>query len=58
VFAARASDVNNVWVQGHRRVADCRLTGIDEAAALKEIHARTQSLLERRKATTSVGMLS
>lgn len=58
VFAARASDVNNVWVQGHHRVSDCRLTGIDEAAALKEIHARTQSLLERRKATTSVGMLS
>lgn len=57
VFAARASDVSNVWVQGHRRVADGRLTGVDEAAALEAIHACTQSLLARREATTSVGMV-
>jgi 5-methylthioadenosine/S-adenosylhomocysteine deaminase len=57
VFAARASDVKDVWVQGHRRVRDRRLTGIDEEMALEEIHARTQSLLARREATTSVGML-
>ena len=58
VFAARASDVNNVWVQGHHRVADGRITGIDEAAALDAIHAQTQSLLVRREETKSVGMLA
>ncbi len=58
VFAARASDVADVWVQGRRCVADGRLTGIDEDAALEEIHARTRDLLERRRATTSVGMVS
>jgi 5-methylthioadenosine/S-adenosylhomocysteine deaminase len=58
VFAARASDVDNVWVQGHRRVADRRVTGVDEAAALDAIHAQTQSLLVRRESTKSVGMLA
>jgi 5-methylthioadenosine/S-adenosylhomocysteine deaminase len=58
VFAARASDVRDVWVHGHHRVADGRLTGIDEAAALEEIHARTQSLLTRREATRPVAMLA
>lgn len=57
VFAARACDVRDVWVQGRRCVDAGRLTGIDEAAALEEIHARTVSLLARREATTSVGML-
>ena len=58
VFAARASDVNDVWVQGRHCVADGQLTGVDEAAALEEVHARTIDLLARRERTTSVGMVS
>ena len=58
VFAARASDVRDVWVQGRRCVADGRVTGVDEGAALSEIHDRTRDLLRRREGTRSVGMLA
>ena len=58
VFAARASDVRDVWIQGRRCVADRRVLGIDEDAALTEIHGRTIDLLRRREGTRSVGMLA
>lgn len=48
VFAGRASDVRDVWVQGRQVLADGELTLLDEASALEEIHDRTTGLLARR----------
>ena len=56
VFAARASDVDSVWVQGRRCVQDGHLTMLDESAALDEIHHATVDLLERRKSAPAIPM--
>ncbi len=57
VFAGRASDVSDVWVDGTNVVADGMLTLLDEAQALEEIHAQTRELLERRKSARPIPMV-
>jgi len=57
VFAGRASDVRDVWVQGRRCVAGGEICGLDEAAALAEIHERTVDLLKRREGTRAIPMV-
>lgn len=54
VFAGRASDVRDVWVQGNRVVTEGALTHVDEERALDEIHDRTVSLLDRRQHVAAI----
>ena len=58
VFAGRSSDVRDVWVQGRRCLSEGRITGIDESAALEEIHLRTVDLLERREHVAAIPMVA
>ncbi len=58
VFAGRASDVVDVWVQGRRCVSGGRITGLDEAAALEEIHLTTVDLLKRREKVAAIPMVA
>ena len=58
VFAGRASDVRDVWVQGHPCVADGNLTGVNESDALAEIHSRTIDLLARREKVAAIPMVA
>ena len=58
VFAGRAGDVRDVWVQGRPCVADGRICGLDESEALTEIHARTVDLLKRREGVAAIGMVA
>ncbi|MEM0952687.1 MAG: amidohydrolase [Pseudomonadota bacterium] len=57
VFAARASDVTDVWVQGHQRVKQRKLTGLNEADALQEVHEQTLRLLSRREKVAGIPMV-
>lgn len=58
VYAGRASDVVDVWVNGERLIHNGKSTKVDEDLILKKIQAQTASLLERRKSTRSVSMAS
>ncbi len=58
VFAGRASDVRDVWVQGRRCLDDGDITRLDESAALEEIHARTVDLLHRREGVAAIPMVA
>ena len=57
VFAGRASDVRDVWVQGRPCVSDGEICGLDESEALAEIHARTVDLLKRREGVAAIPMV-
>lgn len=57
VFAARASDVRDVWVGGNAVVQQRALTQVDEYALLEEIHHQTIDLLRRRSAVKAVPMV-
>jgi 5-methylthioadenosine/S-adenosylhomocysteine deaminase len=57
VFAGRASDVRDVWVQGHLCVSEGQLTGVDESQALEAIHRATLDLLERRRHVAAIPMV-
>ncbi len=50
VFAARASDVSDVWVEGHHLVAGGRLLGHDVDAIRSAAQAAAEELFERRRA--------
>jgi 5-methylthioadenosine/S-adenosylhomocysteine deaminase len=57
VFAARASDVRDVWVQGRKLVEKGRCLTVDEDALLEGVHRQTHDLLRRRSATAPVAMI-
>jgi len=57
VYAGRASDVVDVWVNGERLIHQGRSTKVDEDLILKKIQIQTASLLERRKSTRIVSMV-
>lgn len=58
VFAARASDVKDVWVQGKKCIADGEITGLNEMEALEQIHQQTVDMLQRREKVAAVPMVS
>lgn len=57
VFAARASDVTNVWIQGELLLDQGKLTRINEDDMLKEIHQQTIDLLQRRTSVSAIPMV-
>ena len=57
VFAGRASDVRDVWVQGSQCVQGGELCNVDESAALEEIHNATVDLLSRREGVAAIPMV-
>ena len=57
VFAGRASDVRDVWVQGRQLVTGGRCQTIDEDAVLEAVHRQTHDLLRRREGTRAVAMI-
>ena len=58
VFAGRASDVRDVWVDGRHCVRGGELIGIDEAVVLEEIHDQTVDLLRRRESAAAIPMVT
>ena len=52
VFAARASDVTDVWVEGRHLVAGGRLVGHDVDVIRSTAQAAAEELFERRRALT------
>ena len=58
VFAARASDVVDVWVQGQQVVKQHALTRLHEDDALQEIHEQTLRLLSRREKVAGIPMVA
>lgn len=58
VFAARASDVRDVWVQGNKLVEAGRSLRVDEDALLESVHRQTHDLLRRREAAAPVAMIA
>jgi 5-methylthioadenosine/S-adenosylhomocysteine deaminase len=57
VFAARASDVRDVWVGGSAVVQNGKLCQVDEHALLEAIHQQTIELLSRREKVAAVPMV-
>ncbi len=57
VFAGRASDVRDVWVQGEQLLAQGKLVRAKEADLLEEIHAATAAFLLRRGDFAAVPMV-
>lgn len=57
VFAARASDVTHVWVQGKQLLDGGVLTQVDEEAMKAAIHQQTVDLLSRRVNAPPVPMV-
>ena len=58
VFAARASDVVDVWVQGEQLIEQRRFTRIDENPMLQAIHDQTLDLLTRRQSVRAIPMVA
>lgn len=56
VFAGRASDVRDVWVQGRQVLADGAPTLVDEGEVMEAIQCQTRDLLERRRSAAPVPM--
>ncbi|MEM1111205.1 MAG: amidohydrolase [Pseudomonadota bacterium] len=57
VFAARASDVVDVYVQGRQLIGQGEVLTLDEAAALEATHSQTLSLLSRREKVAGIPMV-
>jgi len=57
VFAGRASDVRDVWVQGRQLVERGRCITVDEETIMEAVHRQTIDLLDRRSRTRAIGML-
>jgi hypothetical protein len=57
VFAARASDVRDVWVQGEQLIQQGHYTRIEEAQMLEAIHRQTVDLLDRRHHVKAIPMV-
>jgi 5-methylthioadenosine/S-adenosylhomocysteine deaminase len=58
VFAARASDVNDVWIQGEQLINQGKFTRIDEDPMLQAIHDQTLDLLKRRQGVQAIPMVA
>ncbi len=58
IYAGRASDVQDVWIDGRQVLKDGKSTRVDEGDILLQVHRQTQSLLQRRKSTQKVRMNS
>jgi 5-methylthioadenosine/S-adenosylhomocysteine deaminase len=58
VFAGRASDVRDVWIDGQQVLQNGYSTLMNETDVLVKTHAQTISLLKRREATQVVKMIS
>jgi 5-methylthioadenosine/S-adenosylhomocysteine deaminase len=57
VFAARASDVKQVWVQGQQVIHDGRACLIDEHEVMQAVHDQTKDMLNRRSKITAIPMV-
>ncbi len=58
VFAGRASDVQDVWVDGRPCLSGGQIVRISESEALEAIHERTRDLLRRREGVAAIPMVS
>lgn len=56
VFAGRASDVTDVWVQGRQVLSDGRPCLVDEGEVMEAIERQTKDLLGRRRHAAPVPM--
>jgi 5-methylthioadenosine/S-adenosylhomocysteine deaminase len=52
VFTASSHDVRDVWVRGHRVVADGTVTTVDVASVAAAAQAAAEELFARRRALT------
>ena len=57
VFAARASDVTDVWIQGKQIVKQGDLVSLNEQRLLDDIHRQTVDLLKRREQAKPIPMV-
>ena len=57
VYAARASDVRDVWVDGRHVIHEGKSMRVNEEDVLIQAHRQTKELLQRRKATRTVKMV-
>lgn len=57
VFAARASDVKQVWVQGRLLIQDGKSTQVNEDGVMKAVNQQTASLLKRRSRHSALPMV-
>ena len=57
IYAARASDVKDIWVDGRLVVKNGQCTRVNEQEILEFIHTQTISLLKRRQATQAKSVL-
>ena len=57
VFAARASDVVDVWVQGEQLLQAGQFTRIESEPMLQAIHRQTEDLLKRRAEVAAIPMV-
>lgn len=57
VYAARASDVKDVFVNGKHVIADGHSTQVDESEVLMQTHKQTQSLLSRRASVKATNLI-
>jgi len=57
VFAARASDVKQVWVQGKQLINDGNSTMLDESEVMMATHKRTIDMLARRRQIKAIPMV-
>ena len=57
IFAGRASDVRDVWVDGRKLLSDGKFTRVNEAALLEDIHLATQDFLDRRTDAKAIPMI-
>ena len=58
VFAGRASDVRDVWVDGRHVLKEGMSTLVSELDMLDLAHAQTIDLLKRREKTQEVKMIT
>ncbi len=58
IYSARASDVDNVWVDGQHVVKNGKSTQVNEDDILEMVNKQTRSLLKRRQKTQPVHMTS
>lgn len=57
IYAARASDVTNVWIDGRQVVKSGKSTLIDEDDVMEKTHSQTIDLLKRRRLTQQIPMI-
>lgn len=58
IYAGRASDVQDVWVDGKQLVSKGKINSFDEDELLKYIHLQAQDLLKRREGIASSKLIN